>query len=222
MTSCSDSHAGQLDFRAPLKRYREPWTLSSNCEMVIRIGLFNGYSHILRKTGNHIWHLGKVSTLLKTAEATLNLRKSKFFTRTVVNLAHWIRIKHLETAPHTTDAIRGLQQSINNTEPRSFSGLCNVFQRFVPNFARPGALLNKKLLREQPTNFGPLKRDGLAAMSALKEALVSLPAPVLPNCMEHITLDTHECDKQYVCVLQLKQKDATTIPIEYLSRTLNN
>lgn len=97
-----------------------------------------------------------------------------------------------------------------------FLGLCHVFQQFVSNFApRVVALLNKKRQKNQPTKFGPLSEEELAAMNALKEALVSRPVPAMLNFTGHMTMDTDACNKQVACVLLQTPEDDSTRPVEY-------
>lgn len=172
-----------------------------------------------RTPQEHIGHVRKVLTLLHDAGVTLQLKKCKFFTETINYLGHVIRPRRLDISSHTTDAIRGLKALTSLTELRSFLGLCNVFRRFVPNFARLAAPLHQRLKKDQPATFGSLNEEELNSMNSLKNALISPPVLALPNNSGHLTLDTDACNVQVGCVLLQQQPDDTTKPIGYWSRS---
>lgn len=73
-------------------------------------------------------------------------------------LGQVIRPGKIATSDKETDAIRGLMQLTNVTELKSFLGLCNVFHRFVPNFAWIAAAL------QQANERSALSLDGLDEM----------------------------------------------------------
>lgn len=101
----------------------------------------------------HIHHTQEILTLLKNAEVTLKLRKCQVFTEIIDCLGNVIRPRRIEIASYTKDAITGSQEPTNITEIRSFQGLCNVFGRLVPNFARLAAPLNKMFRTNQSIKF---------------------------------------------------------------------
>ena len=177
---------------------------------------------VFSKTGEeHIDHVRSVLSLLADAGVTLKLKKCFFFTDKIDYLGHVIRPGKLQIAEHTTDAIRQLQAPTNLTELRSFLGLCNVFRRFVPNFARIAAPLNRKLRKGEPTVFGPLNEEEMGALEELKKRLIEPPILTLPRRDGRYTVDTDACDKQVGCVLLQEQPEVPARPIGYWSRSLN-
>lgn len=105
---------------------------------------------------------------------------------------------------------------------RSFLGLCNVFRRFVPNFSRIAAPLNKNVAKGQPATFDGLDETEQAAYETLKKALIRPPVLALPQLDGHYIIYTDACDEQVGCVLLQVQPDGTESPVGYFLRTLNN
>lgn len=93
-------------------------------------------------------HVRQVLTLHQRAGVTLKVKKCTFSTTTASYLESVIQPSRLETAFHTADAIKRLQQPRKITELRSFLGLCSLFRRLVSSFARLAAPLNCKLQKD--------------------------------------------------------------------------
>lgn len=66
-----------------------------------------------------------------------------------ITLGHIMRPAHLEASSHTMGAIWSLQARCNVLELRFLLGLCNVIQRFIPNFAGISSPLDCNLRRTQ-------------------------------------------------------------------------
>lgn len=111
----------------------------------------------LKTPEKHIDHIPHVLTLPNNAEVTLKIKKGKFSTDKINYLGYDIRPRRLEIAGHTTEAIGGLQPPMSTTKLRSIQGLCKVFRRLVPNFARLASPLNMHLQKYQPATFATLK-----------------------------------------------------------------
>ena len=99
-------------------------------------------------------------------------------------------------------------------------GLCNVFRRFVPNFARISTSLNRKLEKGQPSRFGDLTDEELKAFRELKRRLTSPLILALPKRDGYCKLDTDACDHQVGCTLLQDQDGADYRPVRYWSRDL--
>jgi len=94
---------------------------------------------VYSKTGEeHVGHVHRVLRLLCDAEVTLRLPKCRFFRQTVEYLGHEIKPGRLGVMDAHTRALREARFHTTRTQVRSFLGMCNVFRRFVPNFARMG------------------------------------------------------------------------------------
>lgn len=168
----------------------------------------------------HLDHVYSVLQLLKDAGVTLQLKKCQFFTDNVDYLGHVIRPGKLQVADKTTEAIEGLKPPTTVTGIRSFLGLCNVFRRFVPNFARISSPLNAKLRKGEPSSFGDLDEKETEAFNILRDKLISPPVLALPNATGRYTVDTDACDRQVRCVLMQDQREDKPNSVGYCSRKL--
>lgn len=99
--------------------------------------------------------------------------KCDFFIDTIDYLGHVFRPRCLQLMSHIMDTIHGLKLSISLTKLRPLLGLCNVFIRFVPNFARITFLLNQSLKKFQLNTFTPLNSKALQVIHTLENALIS-------------------------------------------------
>ena len=93
----------------------------------------------------HLSAVEDVLAILQEAGLSMNMRKCKFFSRTVDYLGHVVHPGRLAVAEKNTLAIKKAVYPRTQTELRSFLGTCNVYRRFVPNFAHAAAPLNQLL-----------------------------------------------------------------------------
>lgn len=87
-------------------------------------------------------------------------------------LSHSICPGRVEVSTLTIDAVHSPQRPTSVTELQYFLGFCNVFRRFVPNFAQNAAPLNKKLRKRQLKPVDGLNEDGNTALERIKSRLV--------------------------------------------------
>lgn len=114
-----------------------------------------------------------------------------------------------------------LEAAMNVTELRFSLELCIVFRRFIPNFARMAALLNRKLWEDRLTPLERLAEDELLALRKLPQKLIVPPVLALPKLTGTSILDTDACDGQGSYVLLKKQPERPDKPVGYWSRYLN-
>ena len=107
----------------------------------------------------HLQHFRSVLQLLQTAGVSLRLDKCTFFTKSINYLGHVVRPGKLAAAMDTCKAVEGFPEPRTITDVRSFLGLCNVFRRFVKDFARIAAPLNAMLKKDRPATFDDLTDD---------------------------------------------------------------
>ena len=106
---------------------------------------------------------------------------------------------------------------------RSFLGLCNVYRRFVKDFASIASPLSKKLKKDEPEYFA-LDDAEMGSFRDLIEKLTSPPVLALPVAGQPYTLEVDANANQLGCVLLQKQSegpdDGVDKPIGFFSKTL--
>jgi hypothetical protein len=165
-------------------------------------------------------HLDEVLALLYGAGLSLKLSKCNFFRDTVSYLGHVIHPGKLEVAVKNTEALKGAKPPTNQTQLRSFLGLCNVYRRFVPGFSKISGPLNALLRKGESPNFGMLNEEQLQSFNYLREKLLHPPVLALPKRDGKFNLDTDASGDQIGCCLFQEQLDGTH-PIGYWCRSLN-
>lgn len=98
-----------------------------------------------KTTEQHYSHLKEAIRFLRHARIMIKLESCSLFRKEIDYLGHKNGAGKLQVEQKTTEAIDSLQYPTIASELRSFFGLCNVYPRFVPNFARPVSSLSKKL-----------------------------------------------------------------------------
>eukprot|EP00171_Calliarthron_tuberculosum_P023550 IDg23550t1 len=169
----------------------------------------------------HLVHVQDVLQVLKSAGFSLKLRKCSFFKQTVDYLGHIVRPGLLSVAEKNTASIKEAIFPETQTQLRSFLGMCNVYRRFVPNFARTAAPLNKLLEKGQSAELSPPSAEQNEAFELLKLALVSPPVLQLPRRDLEYSVDTDACNTQIGCSLMQTHEDGKRYPIGFWSRSLN-
>lgn len=126
---------------------------------------------------------------------TLKFKKWVLFSGTVDYLGQIFRPGKQEVNEYSRKASDGLKPQRIETQLRSSFGMCNMFRRFVHNFARVAAPLNRKLRKEQPSDFGDLNEHELNALAILQKSVTRPPVSSLPPTEGKLTVDTDACDK---------------------------
>ena len=168
-----------------------------------------------RSIEDHFRHLGEILAILKVAGLSLKLNKCNFFTKTVYYLGHVIRPGKIEVAEKNTAALQGFKEITMQTKLRSFLGMCNVYRRFVPNFARVAAPLNQLLKKGQGPDLEPFDEAQRGAFELLKQALSEPPVLRLPQQDLPYSVDTDSSAYQIGCALMQTYPDGTRHPIGF-------
>eukprot|EP00171_Calliarthron_tuberculosum_P023404 IDg23404t1 len=163
----------------------------------------------------HLRHVKEILSALRKAGLSLKLRKCSFFAPTVSYLGHTIRPGRLEVANKNTKAIQKFKIPTTKTELRSFLGLCNVYRRFVPNFARAAAPLTELLKKEVEAALPEFDDRRLKSFQLLKKALTSPPILRLPQKNLRFSVDTDACEHQLGCVLFQTHEDGKRYPLGF-------
>ena len=166
-------------------------------------------------------HVRDVLIVLKESGFPSKLKKCKIFAKSVDYLGHVIQPGRLEVATKNTEAVKCFKEPTTQTELRSFLGLCNVYRRFVSNFARTAAPLNAFLKKGCTTELPPFNEEQSAAFELLKKALPLPPILRLPRADLPYFVDTDACNHQVGCSILQTYPDGTCHPIGFWSRSLN-
>ena len=223
------SHAGTFRFlRMPFGLRNAPATFQRAIDIILsglkwRTCLVYLDDIIIYSTSreDHFHHVDEVLTTLRDAGLSLKLKKCHFFKEAVDYLGHVIRPGRLEVAEKNTAALKEAKLPRNQTELKSFLGLCNVYRRFVARFAAIAAPLTALLRKETPFNLPPFTEDQKRAFDTLRERLLSPPILALPRAEGHYFLDTDASATQLGCCLRQTQPDGATLPLGFWSRSLN-
>ena len=125
----------------------------------------------------------------------------------------------LDVAKKVISSVQEMQPPRNKTQLRSFLGMCNVYRRFVKDFATIASPLNRLLRKTEADNF-ELDEKALKSYEILRERLASPAVLNVPRLDLTYVLDTDADANQVGCVLMQKHKANSLRPIGYFSKTL--
>jgi len=167
-----------------------------------------------------IRHLREVLLLLEKAGVSLKPSKRHMFQQEVEYLGHVLRPRQL-LVNHKN--IKNLAQALpprNQTEIKSFLGMCNVHRRLIMDYAHIATPLTKITSKKLPHVLPPLDAAQLATFEYLKERLASTPILALPRREGLFILYTGACAVQVGCTLLQQQPDKSILPVGYYRRGL--
>jgi len=95
--------------------------------------------------------------------------------------------------------------------------MCNVYWRFIRDYAHMAKPLTKITRRTLPHVLSPQDAAQLAAFKCLKERLTSTPILALPRREGLFILDNDACAVQVGCNLLQQQPDKSILPVGYYS-----
>jgi len=168
----------------------------------------------------HVQHLDDILGLLRAARVTLKLPKCRFFRATVEYLGHEITPGRLGVLQAHTKSIREAAFPTTRTQVRSFIGMCNVFRRFVPNFARVATPLTDLMGSTAAVTVPPPTPEQFFSFEELKRQLTQPPVLALPRAGHKYVLDVNACGTQVGAALLQEQEEGRLRPVAYMSRVL--
>lgn len=123
-------------------------------------------------------------------------------------------------ARKTTEAIGSLLCYTTTSQLRSFWGVCIVYRRFIPGFAKVAVPLTQRLKKSQPNEF-VLDHKEHATVDELKARLTSPLVIEMPRSTRQYFVDSDASGGHLGCVLSQDQEDKQLKPVAYLSRSCN-
>ena len=168
---------------------------------------------------DHFKHLGEIRAISKDAGLFLELKKCNQFAKTVY-FGLIIRPGKLEVAEKNKAALQGFKTPTTYTQMRSFFEICNVYRRFLPNFARVSAPINQLLKNGQGPDLEYFDRAQRNAFDLLNQALSKQPVLRLPQKDLPYSVDSDTSAYKIGCALMQTYLDGTRYPIGFRSPSL--
>ena len=133
-------------------------------------------------------------------------------------MGHIITAEGLKPNPRITDAVQNFPTPGNVQGVQRFLGMASYYRRFIAGFAKIAQPLHHLTAKDVPFQWSP---ECEAAVTTLKNKLVSPPVLAYPCFGEGFTLETDASVQGLGAVLSQKQPDGRLHPVAYASRTLN-
>jgi len=157
---------------------------------------------------------------LREAGVTLNLEKCAWFSDEGESLGHIVRPGQLHVHNKNVDALKHAKFSTTETQLKSFLGMCNVYRRFVKDFAKRAKPLNPLTRAEILPDISPPTDIAIAAFEDLRNALLCPPVLALPKANRKLVVDVDACADQDGCTLLQEEPGQLLHPVGYWSRGL--
>jgi len=168
----------------------------------------------------HVKDVDTVLHSLREAGVTLNLEKCTLFSDEVEYLGHNVRPGQLHVHSNNVDALRHEKFPTTKTQLKSFLGMCNVYRRFVKDFAKRAKPLNALTRAEIPQDLPPPTDAAVAAFEDICHALLFPPLLASPKANRKLIGDVDACADQVGCTLLQEEQGDLLHPVGYWSRGL--
>jgi len=149
------------------------------------------------------------------------LEKCPWFSDEVEYLGHIVRPGQLHVHSKNVDALKHAKFPTTKTQLNSFLGMCNVYRRFVKDFAKRAKPLNALTRADIPLDLSPPTDVATAAFEDLRNALLCPPVLALPTANRKLVGDVDACADQVGCTLLQEEPGELLHPVGYWSRGLN-
>ncbi|UYV79533.1 hypothetical protein LAZ67_17003042 [Cordylochernes scorpioides] len=172
------------------------------------------YSNTLEEHQNH---LRQFFAFCEAEKLQLNFAKCEFFKQSINFLGYTITAGTITPLTRNTDIIHAIKQQHNRKTLQSFLGALNVYNKFIPEYARLRAPLNNLLKKDVVWNWN----------EACQEAFIDLKGKLTQHPILHLYKEGLPC--QVYCdastlgiagVLKQVHPDGNIYPVQYFSRTL--
>jgi len=157
---------------------------------------------------------------LREAGVTLNLENCTWFSDEVEYLGHIVRPGQLHVHNKNVDALKHAKFPTKNTQLKSFLAMCNVYRRFVKDFAKRAKPLNALTRAEIPQDLPPPRDVAIAAFEDFCNALLCPPILALPKANRKLVVDVEACADQVGCTLFQEEPEELLHSVGYWSRRL--
>ncbi|UYV72493.1 K02A2.6-like [Cordylochernes scorpioides] len=172
------------------------------------------YSNTLEEHQNH---LRQFFAFCEAEKLQLNFAKCEFFKQSINFLGYTITAGTITPLTRNTDIIHAIKQPHNRKTLQSFLGAVNVYNKFIPEYARLRAPLNNLLKKDVVWNWN----------EACQKAFIDLKGNLTQHPILHLYKEGLPC--QVYCdastlgiagILKQAHPDGNVYPVQYFSRTL--
>ncbi|UYV84446.1 hypothetical protein LAZ67_X002198 [Cordylochernes scorpioides] len=172
------------------------------------------YSNTLEEHQNH---LRQFFAFCEAEKLQLNFAKCEFFKQSINFLGYTITAGTITPLTRNTDIIHAIKQPHNRKTLQSFLGAVNVYNKFIPEYARLRAPLNNLLKKDVVWNWN----------EACQEAFIDLKGNLTQHPILHLYKEGLPC--QVYCdastlgiagILKQVHPNGNIYPVQYFSRTL--
>jgi len=165
----------------------------------------------------HIRNLRLVFERLRAAKLQLNLEKCKFAQTELKYLGHVVNSEGINTDPEKVRAVREFPAPQTVRQLRSFLGLAGWYKRFVPDYSKVTAPMNKLLRKGVNWEWNAQAND---AFKNLKNLLTQAPVLACPDYTQQFFIQTDASDVGLGATL-FQKIDGLERTIAFSSRTLH-
>ncbi len=166
----------------------------------------------------HMSSLKEVFSRIQSAGLRLNPRKCHLARDHVVFLGHVVSRKGLQPDPKNTEKVLSWPVPRSPSEVRAFVGLCSYYRRFVKDFSKLAAPLNKLVGKNVPFVWNATCDQ---SFNHLKNVLSSEPVVILPDFSVPFQIYTDASNLAVGAVLA-QDRDGCEHVVAYASRALNS
>ena len=169
------------------------------------------------KDGDHLKNLEEVFKRLPKAGLRLKKGKCVFMEPQVTYLGHSVSKEGIQPMEDKVEAITNAPPPRNVSELKSYLGMINYYQKFLPNLSSVLALLHRLLNSKTHWHWG---KDQQQAFEQSKSFLKSSRLLVHYDDKKELILACDASENGLGAVLSHKMEDGSEHPISFASRTL--
>ncbi|CAG8646799.1 14046_t:CDS:1, partial [Racocetra fulgida] len=164
----------------------------------------------------HIEHLKSIFSLIKNANLRINSEKYHFCTNKIQFLRYIVGINRIKPDPQKVEKFEKLPPPKTITQLRAFIGLASYYRRFIENFTKKAAPLNKLLQKDVEFIW---TEEHNKIFNYLKQYLITAPILQYSDYNEPFIIFTDASYQGLEAILS-QVKDRKEHIIAYASRTL--
>ncbi|UYV76476.1 hypothetical protein LAZ67_14000507 [Cordylochernes scorpioides] len=165
----------------------------------------------------HIQHVEKFLEICQQENIKLNYKKCEFLKTSIEFLGYTVKNGTYTPQTRNLDIINAIKPPFNQKTLQSFLGAVNVYNKFIPNYARLRTPLNNLLKKDTKWQWDDKCQQ---AFTALKESLTRKPVLHLYQDGLPCRLYCDASTQGIAGILKQVHPDGKTHPTQYYSRAL--